>query len=121
MPDYLVSPISAAVALGFGNIFTRACDQHDRCYGASNANKQQCDQALYDDMVVAAQQGIPSALRPVFMPFATSQAWAYSRFLQWEWVAPWTSQSAFDYAQQEARCRSDAAVFRNICSWAISP
>ncbi len=115
VPDHLVSGVSPALAAYFGPMFTAACDLHDLCYGTAGSNKQQCDEGLYDDMIAAALQQIPTYLHAVFIPAAIGQAWAYSRFLQWEWVEPWTSQPAFDSAQAEARCRGDAAAYDNVC------
>ncbi|HVJ38485.1 MAG TPA: hypothetical protein VM687_11885 [Stenotrophomonas sp.] len=116
VPDFLVSPVMAVVAAGMGGIFQEACDTHDRCYGTAGANKNICDDALYQDMVRQGQQKIPAALVPVFLPHIRGQAWAYSRFLQWETVMPWTSGPAFNAAQDQGFCRKWAIEYREICS-----
>jgi len=115
VPDFLVSPASPAVAAGFGAIFKAACDIHDRCYGTAGSNKKDCDEALYQDMVRAAESRIPGWLLPGFRPFIQGQAWAYSNFLQWETVMPWTSVPAFNAAQDEGYCRKWAGEYRGIC------
>ena len=116
VPDFLVSPVMAVVAAGMGGIFTDACDVHDRCYGTAGNQKSKCDEALYRDMVIGAESYIPAALLPAFRPYAHGQAWAYSKFLQWETVMPWTSGPAFNAAQDQGYCRRWASEFREICS-----
>jgi len=115
VPDFLVSPQSAAVGASYGAIFTAACNAHDVCYGSSGANKDVCDARLNEDMVAIGSRNIPEATRGFFMPFVQGQAWAYAKFLQWEWIAPWTSVPAFIHAQDEATCRTLSAEFREIC------
>lgn len=118
VPDYLVSPVSPAVALAFGGIFRDACNAHDMCYSLLYRTKAQCDLMLEQDMIQTAQQQIPAVLRPVFASAVSGQSYAYSRTLLWEGIFPWnTSQSAFDAAQNDARCRMAAADFQwNGCN-----
>ncbi|HYG04960.1 MAG TPA: hypothetical protein VD865_00930 [Stenotrophomonas sp.] len=115
VPDFLVSPVMPAVAVAMGTIFREACDVHDTCYGTPGANKAECDHALYRDMVELGERNTPAGLRAVFAPYLRGQAWAYSRFLQWESVSPWTSAPAFNAAQDQAFCRRWSAEYRQIC------
>lgn len=117
VPDFLIAPgAQAAAAAAFGGIFTEACNSHDRCYGTAGSTKSSCDNNLYNDMVAVAEERIPQAVKTVFIPFAQGQAWAYSKFLQWEYVAPWTSNPAFNSAQDEALCRKWSSEYHDICS-----
>ncbi len=116
VPDFLVSPVMAVVAAGMGGIFREACDLHDACYGTAGANKNTCDEALRHDMVGVGLRKTPAPLRAVFDPYIRGQAWAYARFLQWETVGPWTSNPAFNTAQDEGYCRKWSAEYRQICS-----
>ena len=115
VPDFLVSPVLPGVAAGLGGIFTRACDLHDACYGQAGANKTQCDDALYRNMVEFGQMNIPPPLRPTLMTFVGGQAWAYSKYLRWDTVSPWNSGKSFNVAQDEAYCRRWAAEHQQIC------
>lgn len=121
VPDFLISPVSPAAALAFGAIFTSACNRHDICYGTvpKNANqyarKEDCDNALYNDMVAAASATIPATLKPIFMPAVYAQANAYSKGLQYEGIAPFTSIPVFEQAQQEGWCRNVAASWNEHC------
>ena len=66
------------------------------------------------DMIADGQQKLGGAF-PAFGAFVIGQATAYARFLQWEWIEPWTSQPAYDRSQMDAACRTSSAAFRNYC------
>lgn len=116
VPDFLVSPVNTAIAVSFGGIFTEACNRHDECYGTAGNKKDTCDANLYNDMVATASLAIPGYLSGMFDPVIRGQAWAYSRFLQWEYVRPRTSGPAFNKAQDEAWCRRWSKEHQEICS-----
>ncbi|WP_199912400.1 hypothetical protein [Stenotrophomonas sp.] len=115
VPDFLVSPVSAGVAAGYGGIFTDACNAHDVCYGTVGKDKAACDAQLNEDMVAVGLANIPEPNKGFFMPYVQGQAWAYSKFLQWEYIQPWTSGPAFNAAQDEAWCRKWSAEYQEIC------
>lgn len=114
VPDFLVSPIQAAVALAFGPVFTDACNWHDYCYGSIHLSKNYCDTTLEGMMVAGARDAIPSVLYPIFQPAVMGQSFAYSRTLAWEQYFPWnTSQNSWNASQVEAQCRNDAIEYRS--------
>lgn len=115
VPDFLVSPVMPGVAAGLGGVFTIACNRHDTCYGTAGSSKATCDDALYQDMVMFAEQKIPSHLLPMLSPAVRGQAWAYSRYLRWDTISPWNSGGYFDMAQDQAYCRRWASEHQQIC------
>lgn len=115
VPDFLVAPGALqAGAAAFGKVFKEACDVHDRCYGTHASDKHQCDERLREDMISQAQDKLGGAF-PVFGAFVVGQATAYARFLQWEWIEPWTSQPAYDRSQIDAACRASSKSFKDYC------
>lgn len=116
VPDYLIaSPALQPGAAYFGYVFRQACDVHDMCYGTAGSDKHQCDERLRDDMIAQAQQSMGDSAFVAFGVFVVGQATAYAKFLQWEWVEPWTSLPAFIKAQEEAFCRQDSGIFKGLC------
>jgi len=115
VPDFLLSPVNPGVAASFGGIFAEACNRHDSCYGTAGASKAVCDEALNRDMVNMGKEKISVPLVYLFDAAIRGQAWAYSRYLQWDWVLPWNSEQHFNRAQDEGYCRKWAAEYGQIC------
>lgn len=115
VPDFLVAPGALqGGAAAFGAMFKAACYAHDMCYGTHGNDKHQCDERLRQDMIADGQQKLGGAF-PALGVFVIGQATAYARFLQWEWIEPWTSQPAYDRSQMDAACRTSSAAFKNYC------
>lgn len=115
VPDFLLSPVRTVEAAAQGGIFTVACNNHDACYGRAGANKADCDEKLRVEMINFGMRDIKAPFKAMFAPFVSGQAWAYAKFLQWESVAPWTSDRAFNAAQDQGYCRRWATEHRQIC------
>lgn len=84
---------------GYRNLFTVACDFHDRCYGNWNASKVDCDVELGINMVSACNLISPSNSRA--LEFCTVAALTYPAALRFLPAA----ETAFRTAQQDGLCR----------------
>ncbi len=102
---------SDLVILGdnYPGIFSAACDDHDRCYGALFSVKEDCDIQLGADMYEDAREVIGETDWPAYSPIVLNQAIAYAALLVAN-VATIPGRF-FDAAQKEAKCRYFAAAY----------
>lgn len=101
----------AAEAASFGNVFTAGCNLHDQCYAtySADSNKQECDEALEQDMVDSARAMIPTSRWTAFELNVKAQAYAYSKGLAWGLIELIVSNAAYQVGQKEGKCRYYAA------------